>query len=157
MKLNNHGWGMRDMIIYMCILLLFLLIAVYSINSFYKTLEKDANATKEVSHKSQNDETTPSTSNETQKEPVNYTYYYELEEKLKAATLSYMKDYPYDLSSSIEKVTSGTLINLQYMDVMKDQFGKNTCSGYSNVYQDMNQGYVLYTYISCSNYTTDGY
>lgn len=155
MKLNNHGFGMRDMIIYLCVLLLFLLIAVYSINSFYKTLEKDANASKEVVHESQKEDT--STSVDTKEEPVDYNYYYTLEEKLKEATLSYMHDYPYDLSSSIEKVTSGTLINLDYIDPMMDQFGNNTCSGYSNVYQDMNQDYVLYTYISCSNYTTDGY
>ena len=58
--LNNHGWGMKDMIIYSCIILLFLLIATYYIRSFYKgismsspnTVEKDSNngARKEVNY-----------------------------------------------------------------------------------------------------------
>ena len=41
--LNNHGWGMRDMIIYSCIILLFLLIATYYIRTFYKGLSNASN------------------------------------------------------------------------------------------------------------------
>ena len=35
MKLNNNGWGYRDMVIYTCIILLALFFVAMSISSFY--------------------------------------------------------------------------------------------------------------------------
>ena len=46
--LNNHGWGIRDMIIYSCIILLFLLIATYYIKSFYSGLSNASNTVVET-------------------------------------------------------------------------------------------------------------
>ena len=43
MKLNNKGFGMRETLIYLSILLLVLLIASCSISSFYDDLEESRN------------------------------------------------------------------------------------------------------------------
>ena len=39
MKLNNNGWGYRDMVIYSCIILFALIFVAISISSFYDTFE----------------------------------------------------------------------------------------------------------------------
>lgn len=158
MKLSNKGFGLRDMIIYTSVLLLFLLFAVYSIDSLHKTLEEDnKEAAQEYQESIKNNSDEIEEENSTKDEPVNYSYYNTLEELLERSTLNYMNDYPFDLSMSIEKVTSDTLINLGYMSVMKDQFGNSTCQGYSNVFQDENMEYVIHSFISCDNYVTEGY
>ena len=46
MKLNNHGWGYRDMIISSCILLILLFFAASSISELYDGIEA-SNAEKE--------------------------------------------------------------------------------------------------------------
>ena len=44
MKLNNNGWGYRDMVIYTCIILLALFFVAMSISSFYDNLVEDINS-----------------------------------------------------------------------------------------------------------------
>ena len=46
MKLGNHGWGMREMIIYLCVFAIILIFVAISINSLYKKIEKDNDAQK---------------------------------------------------------------------------------------------------------------
>lgn len=155
MKLNNFGFGMRDMIIYMCILLIFLLFAVYSIDSFHKSFES-SDESKNNSYVQKNEE-----EKEQEEEKINdvidYEYYNNLEISLKNATLNYINDYSFDLKNDIEKVSLNTLVDLGYMQAVVDQYGNATCYGYSNVYQDDNLEYVVYSYIMCDNYVTEGY
>ena len=42
MKLGNNGWGMKELIIYSCVLLSFLLFAMVMLDSFYADLEKSS-------------------------------------------------------------------------------------------------------------------
>lgn len=162
MKLNNHGFGMRDMIIYTCVLLLFLLFVAYSVNSLYGLLQGDKKDPMEdqllIFGDSKENNNVDEDNSEPENNYVDYEYYEELENKLKNATLSYLNDYKYDLSSEILKVTSDTLINLSYLDDFYDQFNSNVCVGYSNVYTDVNtNSYNIKAYISCSNYISEGY
>lgn len=155
MKLNNHGWGMRDMIIYTCILLLFLLFVAYSVNSLYDILGN----TGEVEENNTVVDNQQEQENEKEEEPliVDVEYYNSLEENLKKSTLDYLNTYPTDLSSGILKITSDTLIGLNLMDELYDQTKENKCIGYSNVFQEDNGDYIVDSYINCSNYTTQGY
>ena len=57
MKFNNHGWGMKNMVIYCCILLLFLIIAVCNVQSLYKNMDVNQKGNK------QNNNSTTTTNN----------------------------------------------------------------------------------------------
>lgn len=153
MKLNNHGWSMRDMIIYTCILVLFLLFVSYSIRSLYSAID-----TSKENYEKQQDVYQPPVEEEKEEQPiVDLEYYENVELKLKNATLQYLDTYPTDLTNNILKVSSGTLINLGFIDKIYDQTGSSTCTGYSNVYQDTEEEYVIKSYVSCVNYVTEGY
>lgn len=160
MKLNNHGWGMREMIIYTCIMILLLLFVASSISSFYSSMEA-SQAEKEKRYKeSLKNQENKKKEEQEEKNPiieVDYDYYENLENKIKTATYDYMNDNAYNLDNQILNVTLDTLVNLNYLEKFYDQTGANACTGYSNVYEDESGAYVINSYISCSNYTTDGY
>lgn len=150
MKLNNNGWGYRDMVIYTCIILFALFFVAMSISSFYDNLVEDINSDRN----SQNNnvvEENKSNSNE-----VDKNYYLLQESKLKDATLNYVNKYSYDLDQNIMSVSMETLVSLGFMEQIYDQTGTNKCSGYSNVYIYEND-YGIVPYISCNNYVTLGY
>lgn len=158
MKLNNNGWGMKEMVLFMAILLMFLLVAAYNVNRLYTAIDSSKNNVSYTqNNNSNNNPVKPEEKPVIKEEAVNEAYYSNLEGKFKNATREYIKDYKYDLSSHILKVTSDTLKGLGYI-TMKDQFGNATCDGYSNVYYDTEQkDYVIKSYIRCSNYTSVGY
>lgn len=152
MKLGNHGWGMRDMIIYTCILILFLLVAAYSVKSLYDVIGTPV--------ENENVPVTPPVVEETEEDKpivVDYEYYNKLELDMKNATLNYLAARPTIIENDILKITSDTLVNLEYMDELYDQTKENKCLGYSNVYQDEDGDYIVKSYISCNNYVTEGY
>lgn len=156
MKLNDKGFGMKEMIIIMSGLLLFLLLAAYNVSKLYSSIEKSQNEAREaqkvVEQKKEEEVEVPVIV-----EKVNEEYYKNLELKFKNATLDYMNDYRYDMSSQIMSVTSDTLEGLNYIS-MVDQFGNKTCDGYSNVfYDEVNEEYVIKSFIRCTNYISEGY
>ena len=157
MKLNNHGWGYKDMIIYGCIILLLLLIAAYNINYLYSGINSnDNNSTNNSVQQPVDNEQQPIT--EPQKVIVDYNYYYGVEEKIKNATLNYLNDYSYDLTEQILKTSVDTLVSFGYMSIIYDQTGNHLCTGYSNAYSDVSTGeYVIKPYVNCNNYITEGY
>lgn len=153
MKLNNNGWGYRDMIIYTCIILFALIFVAFSISAFYDNLMEDINS----------DRNNTPVVNEPVEEKVpsqnvvtDSDYYIIQENKLKNATLDYVSKYSYELSESILTVSIDTLVSLGFMDPIYDQTGTYECSGYSNVYIN-GDDYGIVPYISCSNYVTSGY
>ena len=150
MKLNNNGWGYRDMVIYTCIILLALFFVAMSINSFYDNLVEDINSDRNSQNNNVVEENKPN-SNE-----VDKNYYLLQESKLKEATLNYVYKYSYDLDQNIMSVSMETLVSLGFMEQIYDQTGTNKCSGYSNVYIYEND-YGIVPYISCNNYVTLGY
>ncbi len=153
MKLNNNGWGYREMIIYTCIILFALVFVAISISSFYDNLMEDISSNKNntpvVSEPIEEQEPT--------QEPVTDGNYYLVQEnKLKNATLEYVQKYSYDLTEDILNVSIDTLVSFGFMDPIYDQTGTYKCSGYSNVYIN-GSNYGIVPYISCNNYTTNGY
>lgn len=150
MKLNNNGWGYRDMVIYTCIILLALFFVAISISSFYDNLVEDINSDRNSQNNNVVEENKPN-SNE-----VDKNYYLLQESKLKDATLNYVNKYSYDLDQNIMSVSMETLVSLGFMEQIYDQTGTNKCSGYSNVYIYEND-YGIVPYISCNNYVTLGY
>lgn len=151
MKLNNNGWGYRDMVIYTCIILLALFFVAMSISSFYDNLVEDINSDRNNQNNNNVVEENKPNSNE-----VDKNYYLLQESKLKDATLNYVNKYSYDLDQNIMSVSMETLVSLGFMEQIYDQTGTNKCSGYSNVYIYEND-YGIVPYISCNNYVTLGY
>lgn len=151
MKLNNNGWGYREMVIYTCIILLALIFVAISISSFYDNLVEDIN-----SDRTNQTNNTVVEENKPNSNTVDTTYYVQQENKLKNATIDYMNRYSYDLNQNIMTVSMETLVSLGFMETIYDQTGTNKCSGYSNVYLYEND-YGVVSYINCSNYVTLGY
>ena len=134
MKLNNHGWSMKEMIIFCSILLVFLLIAVFNIMRLYHGLN---------SNEDKNSSTNTS---------VEEIYTYEdLEEKLLDAGLDYYNEYsePEDI-----KITTDQLIKKKLLrsSDLKPEGEKNECKGYV-----LFEGEEPLAYIKCQNYKTSGY
>lgn len=143
MKLNNRGWGMREMIIYMCILILFLLFASYSVNSLYERLDSDKSDGSKPSENIQ---------------PVDLQYYRDLEFKLNNATFNYLVSSYNSANDIVDNVIDVELLKqYELIDNLYDQFGNNECKGYSKFYQNENGVFVVNSYVSCDNYETEGY
>lgn len=156
MKLNNRGWGYRDMIIYGCIILLFLLLAAYNINYLYDGINATSNVNNTYNNEQQSD-IEEITNNNPQEVIVDYTYYQNAELKIKNATLTYLNDYNYELSEQILNTSLDTLIDFGYISKIYDQSGNYICTGYSNSYLGEDGEYVIKAYVNCNNYITEGY
>ncbi len=153
MHLNNHGWGMRDMIIWTCILILFLLLATYLIMALYDNISISTNEEQNTQVE------TPVEKEEEPESPISYDYeYYKSAEfELHMATLNYLNDTKPDLSTGLTKITIDTLVEKGYTKEIYDETGEKTCSAYSSVYQDGDGDYIVTSRLNCGNYTTEGY
>lgn len=171
MKLNNHGWGYRDMIIWTTVMILLLFFVAVQIDNFYEGFENSTdnkNNTEVVNEPSKNNDIEEDDEDENDSNiiigsdiesnatiPVDYDYYHDREKELKQASLAYLRDYNYDLSSEILTIALDTLINFGYMREIYDQTGRSLCTGYSNAYENSSTGeYVVTPSITCNNYTT---
>ena len=153
MKLNNHGWGTRDFVIYMCVLVLILLFVTISISSMYKGI---TDSTDKTNNQQRVEEKQPVEENK-RSVIIDYKLYESMETKLYLATYDYMEDKKLNTDNDILNITSETLISEGYLEEMLDQNGEK-CSGYSNVYDDENGDHMIKSFISCGGlYTTEGY
>jgi hypothetical protein len=153
MKLGNKGFGMRDFLIYTCILVLLLLFVAYSINSFYRGME--------ASKKDKETQKVVIPEEEPEEEPiiVDYDYYHNLENDFQNATDRYFKNYPTKLDEGmIFKIELNDLVELKYLSQFRNKNTGDLCTGYSNVYTGVNDtGYTIVSYINCGEYVTEGY
>lgn len=146
MKLGNQGFGLKEMIIYTCLLSLLLLYVAFSINSLYKNRpEPTINTDKPVSEPTQ------------KPVAVNYEYYTNLENEMKNAATNYVAEHSEAITSYNFRITASTLISNGYLHLLKDQFGEETCSGYINGYTNSAGESTLIPYLKCDNYFTTGY
>ena len=146
--LNNHGWGMRDMLIYSCIILIFLLIATYYIKSLYRGLSMDDKVvTNEVVEE---DDTKPT-------KEINYDLYVNYEQRMNNAAINYVKRYYSSLDTGIASVELWDLTNGGYIEILYDQVDYSRCLGYANVWDNEDGELNASSYIKCPSYTTDGY
>ena len=156
--MGNHGWGMRELIIYMCIFAIILLFVAFSINALYKRIDRDAKNTEN------NTPVVVEPAEEKQPEPVieepprvvDYDYYHPLEKRVYDATLKYLNENPTAIGDGILKLEDNTLVNLGYMSPLYNDIGTGKCTGYSNVYEDSGN-YVVKSYVRCDNYISEGY
>ena len=126
--LNKHGWGLKEMLVLSGILILFLFVAIYYIYTLYQEMGRE----------------------------VTTTYYHDLENDLEDSAQVYVEDY-YDgsLNSDGITITRSTLRSYDLDVTLRDKDG-HVCSGY--VIASRTHGEDIYeAYISCPDYTTDGY
>lgn len=100
MKLNNHGWGMRQMIWLTSGLLIALIVAIYFISILFNSLDVTR---------------------------VDNSYF-DLETKLENAAIRYVSDNDIDINN-IKKISLSTLKNEGYIEDFRDEEG-NYCGGY---------------------------
>jgi len=152
MKLNDHGWGMRDMIIYTCVLILFLLLAVYLVNTLYDNMAvSDSNQSHETAKKEEDTDKSPETP------VIDYDYYKNLETKLELSTYNYLNEKKPEISTNILKINLTEIQSSGYIEKIYDQNSEKECKAYSSVSKNEYNDYVIIPFISCDNYTTEGY
>lgn len=164
MKLNNHGWGMKNMVIYCCILLLFLIIAVCNVQSLYKNMDvnqkgnkQNNNSTTTTNNNSNNNNNNGTTSDKNSTKYIDYSIYRDYEKKMAEVGKSYVIDNRDTLQTGIASVLLAELVTNGYIDQLYDQVNNIECYGYVNVWDDENGVYQSQAYLKCSNYTTEGY
>ncbi|MBQ8659808.1 MAG: hypothetical protein IJ475_03115 [Bacilli bacterium] len=152
MMLNNHGWGLKDMIIYTCIILFFFFIACFFIGAMYRDFEEgyydndsDNQIVSDVLEEPIHEE-----------EYIDYKYYYEKEFIFKSSVDVYLNELNYDVTNHIFNIRLNELVNLRYMDMIYDPITGTACDGYANVIGEGTQ-YEINAYILCSNYMSEGY
>lgn len=163
MKLNNKGFGMKETLVFLSILLTLLLIASCSISSFYNDLENDDNNDSIYlydGHEDDEDKDDVVVGDDKEDEDVvtNYTPYYYAEGKFKEAALNYAKAH--SLDSTLTTLYLSDLDKSGYLDYnIVDAKDGTKCTGYANIETlDAESGlYDIEVFISCSNYKTKGY
>lgn len=135
MKLNNHGWGFREMLFLSAIILFFVILATVLIVQFYH----------QMGNVFQNADTSSSTSTTTSS---TYTYT-DIEATLKTAAERYYKK---NGSTTGNVITTQDLIDGGYLKESKLSTKDDNCDGYVQV-----DGSTLTPYIICDNYMTEGY
>ena len=93
MKLNNKGFGMRETLIYLSILLMVLLIASCSISSFYDDLEESKNEEYVPSYGYDVEDDNDVVSDDEEDIVINYTPYYLAEARFREAAENYANAY----------------------------------------------------------------
>ena len=137
MKLGNKGWGIRSMIFYTAIIVLFLLIAIYLIYNLYGNFKKEV-----IDSPNKNKKIT----------------YSEMETDLTRAGIKYVEEYyTRELGIDTITVTVENLVSNGLVNQPKDEKKGTDCSGYVLVAQDENGIVNGNAYLKCSNYTTNGY
>lgn len=127
MKLNKHGWGLREMFVLSSVLIIFLGVSIYFIYVLYSSFGKEMK-----------------------------NNYDDLEKNLKHQASVYLADY-YDDDLTSDKITITRSVLRSYdLDIeLKDKIGK-ACSGYVVAYKTMGITHID-PYIKCEKYETKGY
>ena len=108
--MNNHGWGLKDMIIYTCIILFFLFLATYLINSLYRS----------TSYSNSDGASSYST----------ISYYTNKENIIKNAAIIYQKNNNINSNTVVD---INKLINEGYMDPIYSNKDNALCKGYAKI------------------------
>lgn len=140
MKIDNKGWGLNTLLIMICIIVVFLLIATYfaiRLNSFMGN---------------QNNK-----SEEKVQKVINQSYYINKSNDMTDAAQKYIYDNDIKLTNNVLKISMSTLVAHNYMNAIKDSVTGNTCLGYSIAYYNENNIKIIKSYIKCDNYESKGY
>lgn len=139
MKLNHHGWSLKEMVLFSSILFVFFLLAVFNIIRLYRGFHENNSNT---------------TSNKTQvNESSKNDYSYEdIEANVLSAGLDYYNKY-YDNEKNVKITTSKMKQQglLHTSDLIPEK-EKKECSGYVEF-----ENGDPFVYIKCQKYETSGY
>lgn len=156
MKLNNKGFGMKETLIYLAVLLLMLLIASCSVMSFYDDLETSKENEKEhYENENNNNDNNVVIVDDDDNINIDYKQYYNAEKKFETA----VKDYALKngFGSTLNTVTLEEVVKSGSLkDPIVDYIDGSKCTGYANVYYQ-NADYQVSVYLLCTNYKTEGY
>lgn len=132
MKLNNHGWGLREMLLLSAILIFFFGVSIYFIYVLYSSLEPTINNSSDDN---------------------NYEVYRTYEQVVSDAG----KDYLDSVTSNFEErvINLSTLVDAELMTKIYDPETEKECNGYIKVIDVQDKNVVAY--IKCDNYITEGY
>ena len=135
MYLNNKGWGLKEMILLSCVILVAVFVAAIMINNLYKDLDMNINGNN-----------TSNTSNSCENKDEKYAT---IERNLLSAARKYARENELE---DEEIIDSDTLIDEGYLTLSKMTNEDDTCEGYVT---KQNSSYKAY--ISCESYETKGY
>ena len=128
MHLNKNGWSLKEMLLLMGILAIFLIIAIYYIVSLYSNFGME----------------------------VKETNYNLLEKDLEKQAVIYLNDYYDDLLTNNDiTITRNVLRNYDLDIALEDNKGRS-CSGHVVAHKTHGEIYAK-AYIKCNNYMTEGY
>lgn len=158
MKLNNKGWGFRDMLVYSGILLFFFILATIYISTLYNNINSDISNNVSDSNTIVKDEVNDEVDNEIidKEVEIDYSYYHNKEMEIEKAVYTYLLNNNIIIVSNIINISLDDLINQGYIDPINDYVTNEKCTGYVNVIGE-GTDYDIREYIKCSNYTTEGY
>jgi len=131
MKLNNHGWGLKEMLFLSAILFFFVILVSVLISNLYKGLDR----------------TTIISPDETSSQTKEYTYS-QIESNLKQAAQRYYQKNKEEIGDII---ISSELIENGYITKSKLKTKDDDCEGYVIIGDD------FATFITCDQYETEGY
>ena len=139
MRLNNKGWGLTTMIICVATILIFLIIAAIFSMRLNKMMEETI-----INNENSN---------------VDVKRY--MDEKLAdmiVASNNYLKesDIPLEYGSYV-KIELETLIQLNYINPIKDPISNRECKGYVVASENIDHIKDIKSYIKCDNYKSGGY
>ena len=161
-RLNNGGWGEKDMMISCGIIALVLLVIYIMLNQFQSMMSnvQESDSSKKEVKGEINQDTTSGVITETEEKEdqdtivVDDNYYISLEESMKVAAKAYIQnEYETLNDDTIMHITLEQLESKNFLDKVQDQNG-NICSGYVT-YTSTNDSYEAY--LNCNTYVTDGY
>ena len=158
MKLDNRGWGLREMLIYSSILLIFLLIAAFRISALYDDVKNNSTHSDSSSSQSSlnnNSDNNDDKENSNVKDKYDLQYYYDYEDDMVEATQEYLHLYDV-LITSDTKLDIATLIDLDLLDKLYDKGSTARCEGYVLITIE-NSRYAIKPYLACLDYITKGY
>lgn len=157
MKLNNKGWGFRDMLVYSGILLFFFILATIYISTLYNDINNDISNNVSGSTTVEEDNSYVEDDGIVEDEiEIDYSYYHSKEVDMEKAVYTYLLNNNIIIVSDIINISLDELVEQGYIDPINDYVTNEKCIGYVNVIGE-GTDYDIREYLKCSNYTTEGY
>lgn len=131
MRLNNRGWGLKEMLILSSILIFFFCLAIYFIYVLYDSLADGFVVNEDY---------------------INESVYIEMERNIEEKSINYLSDNYVDNDTLVD---IDLLIKEDYLEKVIDPETDNECTGYIKInnYDELD----LKAYIKCDNYITKNY
>lgn len=147
-NIGNEGWGLAHMIVYICIILLFLMVSACLVLVLYQNLDKsiDSKATNKV----------PKKAPIVEPKKQDYTSVYEpYLVKMQDVTTTYLAASEINYGADT-KIPLSVLVQEGYIEYLYDPTNMTICSGYS-IIEIENEIKTPVAYLKCDNYLSEGY